>query len=118
MRSQYYVAAQFATVLVLGTVVFPTTARALPIHGAQIFVQSPGEVIATFLGYSAAFTSDLYLDSPPNAPGIIFTNKTTLPGTTVNLGSFGGGTELVFRLGVRDTGFTFLTNPGVGNPDG
>src|SRR5262245_58778566 len=98
MRSQYYVAALLAFVLVLGTVVFPRTARALPLHGAQIFVQSPGDVIATFLGYSAAYTSDLYLDSPPNAPGIIFTNQTTRPGTTVNLGSFSGGTELVFRL--------------------
>ena len=118
MRSQYYVAALLAFVLVLATVVFPTTARALPVHGAQIYVQSSGEVIATFLGYSAAFTTDLYLDSPLNAPGIIFTNQTTLPGTTVNLGSFSGGTELVFRLGVRNTGFTFFTGPGAGNPDG
>jgi len=118
MRSQYYVATLLAFMLVLGTVVFPTIASALPIHGAQIFVQSPGEVIATFLGYSADYTSDLYLDSSPNAPGIIFTNKTTLPGTMVNLGSFSGGTELVFRLSVRDTGFPFFTGPGVGNPDG
>jgi TctA family transporter len=49
MRSQYYVTALLAFVLVLGTLASPPAARALPISDAQLFVLTSGEVIVTFL---------------------------------------------------------------------
>jgi len=39
-------------------------------------------------------------------------------GSSVTLGSFVPGTELMFRLYVNNTGETFFTGPGSRNPDG
>lgn len=93
-----------------------TAAMAAP--GDKIIVSTDGEVVAKFLGHSAAYTNDLYLDDPVNGLGIIFTNQTTPVGTEVSLGSFTAGTELIFRLHVRDTGYDFFTGPADRNPDG
>lgn len=91
-------------------------AQAAPIIGASVYA-SGGNVIATFLGSSAGYTSDLYLFNPSNPFGIIFTNHTTAPGTTFNLGSFAAGTELIFAIYVRNTGDTFYTGPASRNAD-
>jgi len=48
----------------------------------------------------------------------LFNNQSSLVGSTVNLGAFGLGTELIFRLFVQNTGEHFLTGPGIRNPDG
>jgi hypothetical protein len=47
----------------------------------------------------------------------IFNNHLSPVGSTVNLGSFAPGTELMFRLHVNDTGFDFFTGPASRNPD-
>lgn len=88
--------------------------------GGSLFVASDGDVIATYQGVSpgTVYSNDLYLDSPANALGILFNNKTSTVGDTVNLGTFTAGRELIFRLHVNDTGDDFFTGPGSRNPDG
>jgi MYXO-CTERM domain-containing protein len=92
--------------------------QAAPILGASVIVATDGEVVAKFLGHSAAYSNDLYLDDPANGLGIIFNNHTTLVGTTMSLGNFAAGTELVFRIHVNDTEDDFFTGPGTRNSDG
>jgi len=94
------------------------TASAMAAPGDKIIVATDGEVVAKFLGHTAAYTNDLYLDSPGNSLGIIFTNQTTPVGTEVSLGNFTAGTELIFRLHVRNTLDDFYTGPNFRNPDG
>lgn len=91
--------------------------RAQAQEGASLIVAQDGEVQATFLGHSASYTNDLYLDDPLNSLGIIFTNQTSPVGTTVSLGHFTAGQELVFRLHVRNTQQNFFTGPASRNPD-
>ncbi|HRK23088.1 MAG TPA: PEP-CTERM sorting domain-containing protein [Fimbriimonadaceae bacterium] len=91
---------------------------AMAAPGDKIIVANDGEVVAKFLGHSAAYTNDLYLDDPVNGLGIIFTNQTTPVGTEVSLGNFTAGTELIFRLYVRNTDTSYYTGPDFRNPDG
>lgn len=93
-------------------------AMAAPILGAKVIVASDGNVIAKFLGHTASFTSELYLDAPANALGVIFNNQVTPVGTTVDLGFFTAGTELEFRILVTNTGNSYYTGPASRNPDG
>jgi len=86
-------------------------------EGLKVFVNSTNPVIATYQGNSAAFSNDLYLDSP-GGPLFIFNNHSSAVGSTVNLGSFAIGTELLFRLHVNNTGDDFFTGPASRNPDG
>jgi hypothetical protein len=102
----------------LSLLLFPAAAMATPILGAHIFVQTTGEVKATFLGLTAAFSDDLYLESPTNALGIIFNNQSTPVGTEVSLGTFTAGTELILRIHVNNTGDDFFSGPASLNPDG
>lgn len=117
--------------LVVGVCARPS--QAAPIVGEQVFAPG-GDVLVTFLGYSASFTNDLYLFDASDlstplpvtsivgpgyaAPGLVFTNQTTAVGTTLNLGHVAAGTELVFGIYVRETGRTYFTGPGARNPDG
>lgn len=94
-----------------------SVSSAVPIIGAGIYVEHTGEVIATFLGTDAAFSNDLYLDSPISS-GIIFNNHTTPIGTTVSLGTFAAGTELIFKIHVNDTGDDFFSGLASRNADG
>ncbi|WP_447980501.1 PEP-CTERM sorting domain-containing protein [Candidatus Nitrospira bockiana] len=82
-----------------------------------MIVATSGNVIARYLGTTAAFSNDLYLDSPSNSLGIIFNNHATPVGTTADLGFFNAGTELIFRIHVNNTGFDFFTGPASRNPD-
>ncbi len=97
-------------------------------EGLSIFVNGNNPIVATYLGNSASFSNNLYLmlDAAGN-PGddgnlgndmFLFNNQSSLVGSTVNLGAFGLGTELIFRLFVQNTGEHFLTGPGIRNPDG
>lgn len=97
--------------------VAPHVTLAVPIPGAPLIVASDGDVVATYLGHSAGFSSDLYLDSPANALGIIFNNHASPVGSMVNLGPFTAGTELVLRIHVNDTGDDFFTGLASRNPD-
>jgi hypothetical protein len=124
-------------VLVLALVTTVVSARptqAAAIIGAQL-IATGGDVLATFMGHTAGFTNDLYvfdasdLSTPlavtattgpgfGGAAGLIFTNQTAVPGSTVNLGSFAAGTELVFGIYVRNSGFAYYMGPAARNPDG
>jgi len=88
--------------LVLGLLVLPSFAQATGI-GESLFVQDTGNVSVTFAGSNAGYTSNLY-----HGDTFLFSNRAT-PGTTVSLGNFEAGTELVFRLEVQNTGQTFYT---------
>ena len=96
-------------------------------EGFKVIVASPDSIIATFQGNSGSFSNDLYLmlDGGGN-PGddgdfsndrFIFNNLTSTVGDTQNLGSFAGGTELIFRLHVTDTDEQFYTGPAARNAD-
>ena len=97
-------------------------------EGNLIVVGNADPVIATFLGDTASFSNDLFLELDEfGLPGIdgdssndlfIFNNDSSPIGSTVDLGSFDIGTELVFRLNVLNTGNDFFTGPGARNPDG
>ena len=108
--------------LVLGLLAWPVhlPASAIldePVLGGQILVAEAGDVTATFLGSDAAFFNSLYLDSPDGQDEKIFDKDTAL-GSTIDLGAFTADTELMFRLDVYDTGFSYFTGDGSRNPDG
>jgi len=82
--------------------------------GQTVIVQSTDDVIARYVSQTARLSSNLFLDG---RAGVIFNNQTTPVGTTVNLGSFAVGTELVFRIEITDNGNIFRTGPASRNPD-
>ena len=85
--------------------------------GVKLIVANTGQVIVTFAGSDAGDTNLLF-KSTPGPEVFLFNNKTTPVGTTVNLGTFSAGTELVFRLANVSKGYSFFTGPGTRNPDG
>ena len=86
--------------------------------GAPVLVNSNSNVIATYLGTSASFTNELYLVRPGTTDLFLFNNKSSAVGSTVDLGSFTPGTELVFRLFVTNTQTSFFSGLAGRNPDG
>ncbi|MFT4517729.1 MAG: hypothetical protein ACI9JM_000106 [Halioglobus sp.] len=101
----------------------PMVAKAFPIasfgDGLIAVVNSTEDIIATYLGNSAQFSNDLFYGfTTGDTSNFIFNNQETPLNTSVNLGSFAIGTELIFRLGVRDNNTNFLTGPGDRNLDG
>jgi hypothetical protein len=103
----------------LGLVVISSAAQAAVIGGAVI-VQGTEDVIATYRGNTANFSDDLYLFSPDGfyASHIIFNNHASPVGSSVNLGSFTAGTELIFRLHVNNTNEDWYTGDPLRNNDG
>ena len=89
-------------------------AQATPILG-QSLIATGGDVVVTFVSNGAGYTNELFLDG---ATGTIFNNWATPVGTSVNLGSFLAGTELIFGLFVTNTGDVFYSGAGSRNPDG
>jgi len=66
--------------------------------GQRVVVQNTGSVVARFEGFgSAVLSSTLFLEG---RNGAIFNNFTSTVGSTVDLGTFAAGTELIFRLDV------------------
>lgn len=112
---------KFRVLTVMGTVVLAglmaRPAQAAPILGASVFATG-GHVIATFESNGAGFSNDLLLDTPANALGVIFNNYATSPGTSIDLGDFAPGTELIFRVHVINTGDNFFAGPAGRNADG
>ncbi|MDQ7087608.1 MAG: hypothetical protein Q9Q13_07030 [Acidobacteriota bacterium] len=103
----------------------------IAVHGTECLRISVGgtePIIATYRGNSASYSNDLYLmlddagnpadDGNPANDRFIFNNHTSRVGSEVNLGSFPVGTELIFRLHVRNTSKDYLTGPANRNPDG
>jgi hypothetical protein len=75
-------------------------------------------VVSFTLNPTAAFSDDLYLDSPADSPIFLFNNKTSKIGNRVVLGPFNAGTELRFRMHVNTTGRDYFTGSADLNPDG
>jgi hypothetical protein len=105
--------------LVAAALTAPLAVEAHPIaapgtEGFLVVVTSTDDVIATYQGTTAAYSDDLYLET--GSFGFVFNNHTSAVGSTVNLGSYAIGTELVFRLASPEG--NFLTGPGSRNPDG
>lgn len=121
-----------SAVLSLAALALPATSHAFPIAatgtGLKVLVGSTSDIIATYQGNSASFSNDLYLmldaGGDPGDDGntsndlFIFNNHGSAVGSTVNLGSFSIGTELMFRLHVNNTGYDFFTGDASRNPDG
>lgn len=82
-----------------------------PILGGALLVQENGQVQAQFLGSDAGYFNTLYLGSKK-----IFDKDTDLD-TAVVLGNFTAGTELIFRLFVRNTRLNFFSGDAGRNPD-
>jgi len=98
-------------------VLLAMTAHAFPIaapgtEGLSVIVSGTNHVMATYEGNSAAYSDDLLLNG-----SLIFNNHATPVGTTIDLGSFTPGTELIFQLYVNNTGDSFYTGPASRNPD-
>lgn len=77
-------------------------------------------VIAKFEGSDAGYNSDLYLYTDDGIAGNdiwIFNNFASVVGSTVNLGDFILGSELIFRLHVNNTNTDFFTGLASRNPD-
>ncbi len=89
-----------------------------PILGGSLLVAADGAVEARFLGSDAGYFNTLYLVTG-SALGTnkIFDKKTPFD-TLVSLGNFDAGTELVFRLFVRNTGLNFFSGDPSRNIDG
>ncbi|RXK54803.1 VPDSG-CTERM sorting domain-containing protein [Oleiharenicola lentus] len=94
------------------------SAHAVPILGGSVVVENDGEVVAKFLGHTAGYTNLLFLSSPGNILGTIFNNQVTPVGSTMSLGNFTAGTELIFGIYVQNTGYTYYSGPANRNPDG
>ena len=89
-----------------------------PVLGGQLLVANDGYVTVEYLGSDAGYFSSVYLDSPGNADLWLFDKATPLDQGPLDLGWFAAGTELVFRLEVRNTGRSFFTGDALRNPDG
>ncbi|MBS0298909.1 MAG: PEP-CTERM sorting domain-containing protein [Proteobacteria bacterium] len=104
-----------AALIITGGVSLSAYAFPIAVPGTEGLkvIATGGEIIATYEGNSASFSNDLYLDST-----FIFNNHATPVGTSVSLGTFVAGTELVFRMHVNDTGDDFFTGEASRNLDG
>lgn len=92
--------------MIVGLFILPSLAQATSI------VATGGNVVVTFGGSDAGYTSKLFLGSTE-----IMSSKSAA-GTTFDLGSFTAGQVLDFRLEVQNTGAVFFTGSGAANIDG
>jgi hypothetical protein len=89
-----------------------------PILGGRLLVEGDGYVTAEFLGSDAGYFNTLYLDTPTTISGPLFSKNSPTGVPPIELGRFDPGTELVFRLDVRNTGDSFFTGDADRNVDG
>ena len=113
----------FKKLVISSLLFFSIGAQAAPIaasgtEGFKLFVTSTSNIIATFLGTTAMYSNDLFLDNGHSSSTAIFNNHGSAVGATVNLGSFAVGTELLFRMHVNNTKRDYFTGPAERNPDG
>ncbi|MDI6752089.1 MAG: HYR domain-containing protein, partial [bacterium] len=88
------------------------------VEGGIIVLSKYSEVTVTFKSSDAGYNNLFGFHSPsPPGPINLFWGHSTLPGTTVNLGQFPKGTELIFFM-KSPPGYTYYTGPGSRNPDG
>lgn len=87
-----------------------------PRAGTRIFVEDDTQpVVVTYLGTDAGYTNELWIDAPESRR--LATGYSTPVGTTVELGPYPVGTELIFATVVRDTGDRFESGPASRNSD-
>jgi hypothetical protein len=113
--------AKLAALAIIAFSIGNADTKAAAILGGSAVVTSNGNVIATFVGQSAGFDSNLDVvagDLTTSLFGPFFHNHLTIPGTTIDLGFYTAGTELIFRLNVLTTGDKFFSGPASRNPDG
>ena len=81
--------------------------------GGNLLADDEGQdVIVTCVGKGGGYTHELYLDNTNT-----FICDSADIGTQVNLGTFPAGTELVFRLDVLNSGYSYYTGAAERNPD-
>jgi hypothetical protein len=103
----------------------PVAAFAFPIADAGTeglaVLAGNGAIVATYEGNSASYSNDLYLVTDDGIAGndiFLFNNHGSAVGSTVALGAFASGTELVFRLHVNNTATDYFTGLASRNGDG
>jgi hypothetical protein len=110
--------------LAAAVLAMPMAAFAFPIaapggEGLPVLA-SGGVIVATYQGNSASYSNDLYLvtdDGVANNDIFIFNNQLSAVGSSVVLGSFASGAELMFRLHVNNTNRDYFTGAASRNPD-
>jgi hypothetical protein len=81
--------------------------------GGNILADDESEdVIVTCVAKGGGYNHDLYLDNT----NTFICNSADI-GTQVNLGTFPAGTELIFRLDVSSSGYSYYTGAAERNPD-
>jgi len=81
--------------------------------GGNLLAEDEGEdVIVTCVAKGGGYTHELYLDNTNT-----FICDSADVGTQVNLGTFPAGTELIFRLDVLNSGYSYYTGAAERNPD-
>lgn len=97
----------------------PSGHTGVPVSNGQELFASGGPVYVTDLGPTgAAYSEDLFVESPPLGYGVFLNNHATANGTTYYLGTFAAGTEIEFGLDVFTTGNVWYDGPGSRNFDG
>ncbi len=109
---------------------YPQPGTGTPISTAVTLVANGGDVRVTFQANTATYNDYLFLESPapsisfqapPRSGNYIFWNhdpSLTAGSSTVDLGIFPPGTELVFGEYVSNTGQVFYSGAGSRNADG
>jgi len=98
---------------------YPGGGDGIPVTVGQELFANGGDVTVTYQGWQgAAYDEYLFVYSPPNGFGYFFENHTTPAGTTMDLGTYAAGTEILFGIYVVNTGLTFYDGPGSRNLDG
>jgi len=111
--------------------IVPYAGETSPVIGASV-IATGGHVIATFLSGGGFYDNYLYLSSPAGSAfenassssiggNWIFENHISVAGTTVDLGDYAAGTELIFNV-LSDTHggglLNWYTGPASRNSDG
>lgn len=86
---------------------------AAPVLGGQLY-GTGGEVTVTVLPHTASLLSELRLCTPGYERFIAYNTDV---GTTVNLGTYPAGVELIFCVHVVATGHTYYMGSAARNPD-
>jgi hypothetical protein len=80
--------------------------------GTFLVSDQDSDIIVTCLGKNAGYTHNLYLDNNNT-----FICDSSDEGKEVNIGTFPIGTKLVFRLDVKNSGYSYYSGPAINNPD-
>ena len=91
------------------------SAHALAVVDNKIFTTAEEDVTITFISYSASHLDLLFQAEPDQV--YLFDNKTTVPGTTFDLGTYTTGLELAFKLYDSNTAKSYYTGLAGDNAD-